>query len=242
MYTRGSDPDAMLKVRLAAGTLIAIACLSMASCGSSKKQTVVVRVGNNTISAATVDHWIRVESVTAHGGSSATPQPSGVLPVPPEYTDCITYLISQAPAGSKPTREEARVKCAAQYEIFKETVIDILVSYYWALGEGAAKGINVSDAEVAAYLKQAYPHPGEFSRHLVITHETSADDRMLVRKKLMTEKLVSLSAKNTHSATERVRAISKQISEETAKWMPRTSCNPGYVIYRCKQYRAPRAQ
>jgi hypothetical protein len=197
-------------------------------------------VGDHTISAATVNHWIRIESVTSHGGGGVTSaQPKGTLPVPPEYTDCIAYLVSHTQGGPKPTPGQARVSCAAEYNIFKETILGILISYYWDAEEGAAKGLHIADAEVTQYLKQYYPHPGQFGHFLAISHETLADERLLVRRKLMGAKLTSLSERNTHSLPERVRAISRRISEEEAKWRPQTSCERGYVVRMCKQYRGP---
>jgi hypothetical protein len=244
MHVSGGDSGAMPNAgKKAMATALAVAtCLGSSACGSSKKEAVVVRVGDHAITAATVDHWIRIESVTAHGGGGATkPLPKGVMPVPPEYSDCIAYLVKQAAAGPTPTKDEARVKCAVEYKLLKETILGILISYIWDSAEAAAKGVHVSDAEVTHYLKQLYPHPGEFGRHLKITHETLADDRMLVRSKLLRAKLNDANARNTHSEAERLRSIAKEIADEAAKWTPQTSCKPGYVVSQCRQYRGPQA-
>jgi hypothetical protein len=234
------DSGVMLKATKSWVVFTAIGCLCASGCGGGKKEAAVVRVGSNSIAAATVDHWIRVESVTAHGGARAESQPKGALPVPPEYTDCVAYLVSQPQGGApKPTPEEARVKCAAEYKQFKETILNVLISYYWDVEEAAAKGIHVTDAEVTHYIKGVYPHPGEFAKFLKATHETLADERLLVRGKLTKLKLVALSERNTHTQAERVRAITKAISEEAARWTPRTSCDPGYVVPQCKQHGGP---
>jgi hypothetical protein len=220
--------------------LVAAVCLGMTACGNTKKDAIVVRVGDNEITAATVDHWIRIESVTSTVGGRATQAPrKGVLPVPPDYSDCIAYLLSQVHVGPKPSSDELRVKCAVRYKLLKETILGILISYYWDAGEGAQKGLHVTDAEITHYLKQLYPNPGELGRHLKVTGESLADDRMLVRGKLLTAKLVARSAQNTDTEAERAHAITQHIAEETAKWTPRTSCKPGYVTHQCKQYRGP---
>jgi hypothetical protein len=227
-------------VRRVAPIIVLFACLGMGACGSSKQDTVVVRVGGNTITAGTVDHWIRVESVTSHGGVDVTkPLPKGVLPVPPEYADCIAYLISQTQAGPKPTRDEARIKCSVEYKIFKETILGILINYYWDLGESVQKGVHISDAEITKELHEQFPHDGELQRYLKITHESLADDRLIVKSKLLRMKLVAHSAQGTHTAAERQQAIVKEVAEEAAKWTPRTSCKPGFVVSACKQYRGP---
>jgi hypothetical protein len=218
--------------------LVAVACLGVVGCGGAGKEDVVVRVGDNAISAATVDHWIEIESVTAHGGARVThAQPKGALPVPPEYTECVAYLVGHPQEGVKPTREEARVKCATEYKNYKETILGVLIDYYWSTGEGAAKGVRVSDAEVARFIKRAYPHPGELATYLKVTHESLDDERLNVRGKLMGEKLVARASQNAHSQAERLRAITKYVKDEEAKWRPRTSCKPGYVVSRCKEFR-----
>lgn len=219
--------------------LVVSGCLSTSACGSTKGDAVVVRVGDHAITAATVNHWIKIESVTSRGGGHATkPLPKGVLPVPPEYVDCIAYLQSQA-QGGRPTTEQARAKCAVEYNIFKETILGILINYYWDSGEGVQKGIDVSEAEITQYLKELYPHPGEFRTNLRITGETRADDRLLVKSKLLRMKLVARSEQNTHSEAERLHAVNGAIVQEAAKWTPRTSCDPGYVVSACKQYHGP---
>jgi hypothetical protein len=230
----------MLKIVTRGVALILVgACLALSACGDSNAAPAVVRVGNNTITAATVKHWIEIENVTSHGGARVTqPQPKASLPVPPEYKDCIAYLTQTS--ATPLTSEEARVKCATQYKIFKETVLGILISYYWDTEEGAAKGVHVSQAEVKQYLKQLFRHPGELSRYQRLTHTTDADERLIISGKIMTAKLVALSSEHTHSQAERVRAITKHIEEEGAKWTPRTSCRPGYVVPQCKQFHGPK--
>src|SRR5262245_32693858 len=223
--------------------LVVAACLTAASCGGGAKEAVVVRVGENTITGATVDHWIKVESATAHGGAKVTQaQPKGALPVPPEYADCIAYLVSNPQSGyPTPSRGEARAKCSVEYMQYKETILGILISYYWDTEEGAAKGMHVTDAEITHYLKQLYPHPGELQRYLKVTHESLHDERMLVRGKLIGEKLIALSSRSVGNEAERVHAIAKYVAEERARWTPRTSCRRGYVVAQCKQYRGPQA-
>jgi len=217
-----------------------LVCLGLSACGGGKKEAVVVRVGDNALTASTVEHWIEVESATSHGGGTATkPLPKGVMPVPPEYTDCIAYLESRATGGVKAIRNKARVECAVEYKQLKETILGILINDDWEGEEAAAKGVQVSDAEITHYLKLLYPHPGEFARHLKITHEKLADDRLLVRGKLLTGKLVALTTRNAHSEAEKISAVLARIREETAKWKPKTSCKPGYVVAQCKQYRGP---
>lgn len=216
-------------------------CFGLGACGGgTKDENVVVRVGENALTASDVEHWIRIEAVTSHGGGTVEP-PKGVLPVPPEYVDCIGYLVSHPLGASKPTPSEARVKCATEYKALKEAILSILINDYWVAEEGAAKGVRVSEAEITHYLKQLYPHPGEFARHLKITHERLADDRLLVRGKLMVGKLLALNSRNSRSQAERASAFIKNLQEETARWKPRTSCKPGYVVPQCKEYRGPSA-
>ena len=218
--------------------VVAVAAITgLTACGGSKNEVAAVRVGDNTISISTVDHWIRVESATAHGGDSLTKQlPKGVLPVPPAYTDCIAYLMNAPLGGPRPTRGQARVKCASEYKIYKETILAILIENYWDRAEGAARGVSVTDSEITHYLKQLYPRPGQFAGHLKVTGATLADERLLVGGKLLRAKLLARSAQDARTEAERVHAITRFVAEEAARWRSRTSCKPGYVVKGCKQF------
>jgi len=216
------------------------ACVALASCGTAKKDAVVVRVGDSSITQATLDHWIHIEAVASHEHSPKPPTPKGLIPVPPDYADCVALLRKEANVNLKPTTAELKHECAAKYDLIKNDVLEKLITYHWIVGEGSQKGVQVTDAEVARFLHARFPTNGALEQFLEATGASAADERMLEKRVLLSDKLQSLAAKNAHTAEERFQATATFAKALAAKWAPKTNCRPGYVVEQCRQYRGAR--
>jgi foldase protein PrsA len=241
----GSDAGDTLggisRVALVALTVAAmiICCLCATACGSSG-DAVVVRVGSHQITKATVVHWIAVEAITSHEAEATPANANGLRPVPPDYVDCIAYLLKAyaGRAGQYP-KSELKRKCATKYTELKDQILEILITYYWLADEGAQKGVRVTVPEVARYLHHRFGSASKYKKFLELTGETAAEERMLVSRILLGIKLQDLSVQGARDAAGRQRALVGYVTQQLRRWIPRTSCAHGYVVPECKEYRGP---
>ncbi len=221
--------------RLAAVVLIVSACLCLPACGSASDGAVAVEIGASSISRATVEHWVRIEAVTSHEANPTRPAPKGLIPTPPDYTDCVAYMLKEANGRPAPTRAQLKRECATKYRLLEHQILELLITYYWISGEGARIGVSVTQAEIARYLAKQFPTNAELQRFRKITGQSAADQRMLATRVLLSIKLQKRLAERAHISIEQ--AIARFATELAARWAPRTSCRPGYVVPQCRQYR-----
>lgn len=205
-------------------------CALPAGCGASG-DTVVVRVGQSSITRPTLAHWIALEAVASHEERPKPPTPKGLIPVPPAYTACIALLGRQAdPTKAKPTVAELEHECEVSYYSLRNRVLEKLITYFWMGEEAKQKGIEVSDEEVDRVLRSEFPASGELKQYLEATGASMADERMNARRMLLSEKLQDITPLSAIGFAGRL----------VAKWAPRTDCSHGYVMVDCRQYRGPR--
>jgi hypothetical protein len=224
--------------------LISILCLS--ACGGSGSDVVVARVGDKTITKAALERWTAIEAVLSYQTDPTKPVPKGVVPDPPDYANCIAYLASAGskPAGSqqKSTAVKLMDQCRQRYRLLQHHILDILITNSWLDGEGAAQGLAVSDAEVKQALDQQFPTPAALQRFLKITGEKASDERALLKSALMATKLQrAAAAKRGLSAAQQQQAVTRFTEAFTERWSARTSCQPGYVVQECRQYKGPKS-
>jgi len=239
--------------RIAALGVLAIAVGGLTACGGGSSETVARVAGVDSISKATLDHWIPVEAIVLYNEKPTKPVPRGVIPDPPDYTACIAYLITNpqkvVQSGSKPTPGQLKVKCWQRYQELKVLTLNTLIGWDWTIGAGLALGIKVSDAEARQRLKEAnknlFPKNAEFTDYLRLTQQTFADMLFRSRVQLVEAKLVQklttmekLLPKGL-TAQQRQRALAQvqKALPPNKQWAQKTTCRTGYVTSACKQYR-----
>jgi foldase protein PrsA len=173
------------------------ASLALAACGSSGiPSDAVVQVGSNPITKATFEHWLSVaaaSSATTTGKTAAKP----VLPVPPNYTECIAHLEATAakPAKgqAKPTKAQLKSECEQQYTSLKQEVLGFLISSEWVIGEASSLGVKVSDAEVKKEFEkiksQQFPKAAEFEKFLATSGQSVSDLLLRVKLNMLSSKI-----------------------------------------------------
>jgi foldase protein PrsA len=207
----------------------------------------VVRVGGNSISKAAVDHWARIEAVVAYEVIPRQPVPNGVIPDPPNYTACIAFLAVFARATvegqHKLTPARLRGECRRQHEELRKKVTGFLIIFQWMKGELADHGVKVTDGEVKHQLELFVHHEfsteAEFHRYLTYTGMNVSDLSFILRDTLLGEKLQQIIAgtKKGLSTPQRQQAFIKFGMKYKKKWTARTSCQAGFVVKYCKQYK-----
>jgi hypothetical protein len=121
--------------------------VGLAACGGGARDSVIVRVGEGTITKAALARWI------------AAMAPEHVAPDPPRYRACIVHQEAISPQSVK---AELGEECQRQYQALRQQALDFLISSQWLIGEAADSGLRVSDHEVQARLEEgnaSFPHP-----------------------------------------------------------------------------------
>jgi foldase protein PrsA len=233
------------------GFAVACVAVALAGCGSSKgggsgglPAGVAVQVGTRTISEAAVAHWTPIEAILATEVFPKGPVPKGVVPDPPNYTNCISYEkqlnASHADIEPKPGVAQLKTECQKRYHATRQHILDLLILYQWMLSEAAEKHMNITDQEAIADLKEhehsQFTSPTAFQNYLAWTGLSMADEILRFKNNLLANKILKNVIGNPRlNAEQRHRAYVGFIQ----KWVAKTNCNPRYIVPNCKQYKGP---
>jgi hypothetical protein len=120
----------------------------------------------------------------------------------------------------------------------KDKVMGFLLTSEWVLGEAAALGIDVSEAEVHKRLeevrKKQFKKPAELQEYLKRNHETMADLQLRVKLELLESAIAKKVTAAKHTAAEKKAALASFQDRFEAKWKAKTSCAKGYAMGDCK--------
>ncbi len=229
----------------------AIAATGLSACGGSAGEVVANIQGVGAISKGVLEHWIPIEAKVLYSVVPTRPVPTGVVPDPPTYSNCVAYLASIDPKP-KPTVAQLRSACAQQYQRVKIETLNVLISWEWTIGAGAAAGIKLTDAEVKQRLETVRKNDlsyVSFPKYLEYSGQSMGDMLFRSRVQLFEVKLGEL-AKTVEASLpkgltlQQQEALLKKIAPNIPtqqQWVQRTSCKAGYVTSSCKQYRGPEA-
>jgi hypothetical protein len=128
---------------------------------------------------------------------------------------------------------------SASNAALKDKVMGFLLTSEWVLGEAAALGIDVSEAEVQKHLaeiqKKQFKKPAELQEYLTKNHETMADLLLRVKLELLESAIAKQVTAAKHTAAEKKAALASFQDAFEARWKARTSCAKGYAMGDCKQ-------
>jgi hypothetical protein len=209
----------------------------------------VARVGSDAITLSNLERWTRIESVLAYVVEPQHPVPSGVVPDPPGYVNCIAYLrrvTKPVPGKPKPATKQLKRLCAEKHERLRRHILDILLIHDWLKDEAAERGVGLTNAEIETILHRVAPTPAALNRYLSITGERLADERLIIERDLFDSKLRRLAEEQIKhdgvtSGRRWEQALIKAAAEFTNKWASRTYCHAGYVVSECSQYKGTRS-
>lgn len=118
--------------------------------------------------------------------------------------------------------------------------LGFLITSEWVLGEASARHISVSEAEVkqrfAQLVHESFPKAGSLKKYLAKSGETEADLLARIKVELLASRIA---AKVTagKSASQRTALLTAFENSFHKHWKNYTSCDPGYVMEDCKQYK-----
>jgi hypothetical protein len=227
--------------------MLSIVCVIAAvtsGCGGSGET--VARVGRITITKAALGHWMYValgEDFLALSGRAA---PAALLAPPPGSVACVAYLqrIAPKPAGGRGTVTAAQLssRCRQLYLAIREQALRSLISSAWDAGQAAEQHVSISEAEVRSALARSRTEQDSartsLAEYLDERHLSLSDAMTLARDDLLQRKV---QAKLERYAIGRLSGVelAKLLQVYEAQWTEKTECRPGYVIYRCAQYKGP---
>jgi hypothetical protein len=215
--------------------------LGVTGCGGSGG--VVAEVAGKTITKASFDHWMAVTAIRDYEPVPRGPVSSGVLPDPPRYAACIAHLQASAPhtvGATPPSREQLKKQCQQGYRALREQVLSSLITGWWLIAEGEARGLKASASEVKRRAKQIekteFANNAELRRYLKDTKETVADRLFRAKIKVFSKKIEDQITASTHEGRN---AVTRFVLGFPREWAAKTTCRPGYVMYNCREYKGP---
>ena len=236
--------------------LAALAAAGLAACGngasagsnashseapSGASNEVVAHVGTAPITRAQVSHWMLTFARNDYAAVSQiaarhTVPPEGLVSDPPNYARCVAALEAVAAkspaAGARETGVQLLGKCRQLYQALRTQATAYLVSVQRTIGIGRDEGVVPTDAEVKRLFNQfkarEFHTDAAFQRYLINSQRNVPDIMVAMQVDVINngiiKKLKTLQGKASYNEAEQ-------------RWTEKTSCEPGYVVERCKQYK-----
>ncbi|HEX3391866.1 MAG TPA: hypothetical protein VHS55_04830 [Solirubrobacteraceae bacterium] len=118
--------------------------------------------------------------------------------------------------------------------------LGFLITSEWVLGEATGRHIAVSETEVkrrfTQLVHQSFPKAGSMQKYLAKSGETEADLLARIKVELLASHIAAHVTAGK-SASQRSVLLAGFERNFQSHWKALTSCNPGYVMEDCKQYK-----
>lgn len=206
---------------------------------------VVAKVGPQAITQRAVEHWMSVLVITDGHAIPKTPDPKLLAPRPPSYATCIADAKGGlAEKGTRLTSASIKQKCASLRRALREQAVEVLISTAQLVDEGAERGIVLNDKQVrrllAGLVRAEFPSEAAYRRYLHITKQSLRDQIYHVRPMFLAAKVLKAVAGGPDRTP--TPAQLRGLANATKKWIAATTCRAGYVVPRCREYKASTEQ
>ena len=198
---------------------VLFALVGLSACGGIPGDA-VVQVNGTPIPKTAFEHWMSVAAASTSAGTTEKP----VIPVPPNYTACISHLAATSPKPAKgqsaPTTKQLKTQCEQQYKSLQQEVLGFLISSQWVIGEASSLGVKLSDGEVkkefAKIKSQQFPKAAEFEKFLSTSGQSVSDLLLRVKLNLLSQKIQKqiIKAKSTVTQAQ----IAKYYNENKSRY------------------------
>ncbi len=160
--------------------------------------------------------------------------PKGLVSDPPNYGACVADLERLT---ARRTASERKVKCEQLYAGIKQQALAYLIVSNQEIGEDAEHGLAVTNAEVEKQFKrerpEKFPTEADLRRYLQQRGWTLSDELNLIKRDILANKLVAALRREFPDQ----HALIEALAQTTKKWTAKTTCNVGYIVPGCKQYK-----
>ncbi len=205
----------------ALAALIGLAALTGCGSGAKTTTTVVTAVGQAGSTAPVAQ---------TSAADVATVQQTPITKAAYQHWTSVTAALSHAKTHS-----------GAPRGALKNQVLGFLITSQWVLAEAAHLRIHVDEAQVRQRLHQVtakqYPKASQLKQYLASIGETEADLLMRIKVELLEAKIAKAVTAGKTASTEPHLLLSAFQRSFDARWRAHTSCQPGYVMEDCKQYK-----
>jgi hypothetical protein len=242
------------RLLLAGAIALSLVVLPGGCGGKGSDPNAVVRVGDTSITRASIDHWARAlagQAFVIHGG---IPAPRGVLVDLANDARCATDAASVAgsvkplvkPAHPKPppTAAQLRAQCRELYKSARREATEYLISVQGALLEADKYGMKVSPADVQKYLVQwqraESMGPGGLHKYLAERGWTLADELYEAKRSVLWIKLTQHIRRLVGSAGVDGKAYADLLRGNARQVITQTHCHAAYMVQGCRGYRPGR--
>jgi hypothetical protein len=234
-------------VALLCSLLLALSALALSACGGSEGLT-HIQGSSETITKPMLDHWMRSLVGEDFRGAIGTKGPVGLVSEPANYTECTEAAAKIIPRGYtgrlKLNGAQIFSKCHQLHEAVKAQAIAFLLSAQWATLEAKEQGITVTDAEVRKHfenvvLKNYYGSTARERQYLAERHMVHADLLFELKRNMLATRTSPKFQAKVQKAGGGDRVFARLALERYRGLIARTSCEPGYVVLSCKEYREP---
>lgn len=234
---------------------IAIVCCAilssgvLAGCGQSTSSAPAIEVQGHVLSQGEVAHWMSVVAKRDYELLPRGPVPAWAVPVPPDYTACAEHLRTSRSRPRSTSTVPAKTQCERQYQALRDQVLYSLTTAEWLISEGERLGFKLTRAEIQKHFetvkKNLFPSEAAFRRYLLYTGETVRDQLFRAEIKLYQAKMEARELQELKTGKVSEQTLNRRAEEFPKRWAAHTSCQPGYVLPNCKEYRghtAPRVE
>jgi hypothetical protein len=197
----------------------------------------VAKVGPHIITKATVEHWMTVLIITDGNDIPKTNDPRRTVPIPPNYTLCVSNAKAVLANSTGPSTGALQEKCAQLRQALQEQALEILVSASQLASESAEHHITTNNNEASRRLNrlvhEEFPSRDAFRRYLHLTKQTLTDQLERIKAQILAGKLTStLTGGSNHTPTA---AQQLSLAQSSKKWIAATICRRAYAISLCNQ-------
>jgi hypothetical protein len=198
----------------------------------------IATVSGTPITRAQVNNWMtalggNVYYFVSHTGTA----PEGLVSDPPDYGRCVATLeagAAKSPLGhARESATELLGKCRELYTALKIEATTYLISSQRAIQLGKLEGVTVTPAQAEQLFLQTkareYPTEALLTKYLTSRHMTLSDLQTEAKLDLISQAVYKRITSSSR-ATAQYTALEKQL-------VAATSCQPGYVVGGCKQFK-----
>jgi hypothetical protein len=189
-----------------------------------------------------LNHWMVAMLGGDYYGVTTHVAPDRLLAPPPSFSTCVAELQAIVPKSEGKPRldsEQIRTKCKQLYEVIKEQAMSFLINAQLNISQGAAYGVEITQAEVDNALKrlrgEQFRTEAAFLKFLAEQHRTLSDEQFLLKLDLLNQrghpKVVEALLKGAGGQ----KGAERRAAAYGAKLKAETTCRSGYVVAQCRQ-------